>query len=120
MLTEALCKLEGFTYAPSDSIYWQHGYSTEHDFIYVTTASLNNEQLQQLSDDVGNDKTLLVLCTSFRAKADRYQNLTVKKIPNHVLTRCEWSHDDYSLRIENLPKAPTKQGQQNLFNEETV
>jgi adenine-specific DNA-methyltransferase len=33
MLAEALCKLEGFTYAPSDVIYWQHGYSTEQDFM---------------------------------------------------------------------------------------
>lgn len=120
MLAEALCKLEGFTYAPSDSIYWQHGYSTERDFIYVTTASLTNEQLQQLSDEVGKDRTLLVLCTSFRAKTDNYQNLTVKKIPNNVLLRCEWSHDDYSLQIENLPKASSKQGQQNLFNEEII
>ncbi len=37
MLAEALCKLEGFTYAPSDTVYWQHGHSTERDFIYVTT-----------------------------------------------------------------------------------
>src|SRR5262249_39088439 len=36
MLAEALCKLEGFIYAPSDSVYWQHGHSTERDFIYVT------------------------------------------------------------------------------------
>ncbi len=120
MLTEALCKLEGFTYAPSDSMYWKHGYSTECDFIYVTTASLTSEQLQQLSDEIGSDNSLLVLCTSFRAKTDNYQNLTVKKIPNHVLSRCEWNHDDYSLRIENLPKASPNQGQQNLFNEETV
>jgi adenine-specific DNA-methyltransferase len=120
MLTEALCKLEGFTYAPSDSIYWQHGYSTECDFIYVTTSSLTNEQLHQLSDDVGNDRTLLVLCTSFRANTENYPNLTVKKIPNHVLSRCEWGHDDYSLQIENLPKAPPKQGQQNIFNEEAL
>ena len=27
MLAEALCKLEGFTYAPSDAIYWQQGHS---------------------------------------------------------------------------------------------
>ena len=40
MLAEALCKLEGFTYAPSDAIYWQQGHSTERDFIYVTTAQL--------------------------------------------------------------------------------
>lgn len=59
---------KGFTYAPSDSIYWQHGYSTEQDFIYVTTANLNHDQLQQLSDEVGLDRSLLVLCTAFRAR----------------------------------------------------
>jgi len=106
MLAEALCKLEGFTYAPSDSVYWQHGHSTERDFIYVTTANLTHEQLQQLSDEVGPERSLLVLCTAFRAKADLYPNLTVKKIPKQVLSRCEWGHDDYSLRVENLPQAP--------------
>ncbi|HEY3524975.1 MAG TPA: site-specific DNA-methyltransferase [Nitrososphaeraceae archaeon] len=101
MLAEALCKLGGFTYSPSDSIYWQHGYSTERDFIYVTTASLTNEQLHQLSDEVGDDRTLLVLCTSFRTKTELYSNLTVKKIPKYVLSRCEWGLDEYS-KIINL------------------
>ena len=118
MLAEALCKLEGFTYAPSDAVYWQHGHSTERDFVYVTTASLTHEQLQQLADEVGPDRSLLVLCTAFRAKADAYPNLTVKKIPRQVLSRCEWGHDDYSLQVENLPKQPPKPGQQALFGEE--
>ena len=107
-LAEALCKLEGFTYAPSDAVYWQHGTSTERDFIYVTTATLSHEQLQQLSDEVGPDRSLLVLCTAFRGRGD-YPNLTVKKIPRQVLSRCEWGHDDYSLQVENLPKAPPVQ-----------
>jgi adenine-specific DNA-methyltransferase len=106
MLAEAICKLEGFTYAPSDTIYWQHGQSTEQDFLYVTTASLNHDQLQQLSDEVGSDRSLLVVCTSFRGRKEGYPNLTVKKIPKAVLTRCEWGHDDYSLKVENLPAAP--------------
>ena len=106
MLMEALCKLEGFTYAPSDSVYWQHGNSTERDFIYVTTASLTHEQLQQLNDEVGPERSLLVLCTAFRARANTYENLTVRKIPKQVLARCEWGHDDYSLQVENLPRAP--------------
>ena len=118
MLAEALCKLEGFTYAPSDSVYWQHGYSTERDFLYATTAQLNHEQLQQLSDEVGTERSLLVLCAAFRGKADRYPNLTVKKIPKQVLSRCEWGHDDYSLQVENLPKAEPRKGQQALFGEE--
>ena len=105
MLAEALCKLEGFTYAPSDAVYWQHGHSTERDFLYVTTASLSHEQLQSLSDEVGPDRTLLVLCLAFRARADAWPNLTIRKIPKQVLSRCEWGHDDYSLRVENLPMA---------------
>ena len=117
MLAEALCKLEGFTYAPSDAVYWQHGHSTERDFIYVTTATLNHEQLQQLSDEVGPDCSLLVLCPAFRGRGE-YPNLTVKKIPKQVLSRCEWGHDDYSLRVENLPQKPPEPGQQALFGVE--
>ena len=104
MLAEAMCKLEGFTYAPSDTAYWRHGHSTETDFIYVTTQTLTREQLQKLSDEVGESRSLLVMCGAFRAKnLDEFPNLTVKKIPKAVLNRCEWGHDDYSLEIKNLP-----------------
>jgi adenine-specific DNA-methyltransferase len=115
MLAEAVCKLEGFTFAPSDTLYWQHGHSTERDFLYVTTASLSHDQLQQLSDEVGPDRTLLVVCSSFRGRKEGYPNLTVKKIPKAVLTRCEWGKDDYSLNVENLPKALPPMGQQELL-----
>lgn len=114
MLAEAICKIEGFTYDPSDTIYWLHGHSTERDFIYVTTQNLGPDRLQQLSDEVGSDRSLLVLCTAFRGKPDRYPNLTVKKIPKQVLSRCEWAHDDYSLQVQNLPQAPPKPGQIDL------
>jgi adenine-specific DNA-methyltransferase len=120
MLAEALCKLEGFTYAPSDSVYWQHGQSTERDFLYVTTQILSRDQLQELSDDVGPERSLLVLCSAFRGRPDQFPNLTVKKIPKQVEMRCEWGHDDYSLKVENLAKAPPKPGQQQLlFGEES-
>lgn len=75
---------------------------------YVTTQTLGIEQLQQLSEEVGSERSLLVLCSAFRANPDRWPNLTVKKIPNHIRSRCEWGHDDYSLNVENLPKAPPR------------
>jgi len=108
MLAEAMCKLEGFIYAPSDTAYWQHGNSTEMDFIYVTTQTLTREQIQKLSDEVGESRSLLVMCGAFRVRnLDEFPNLTVKKIPKAVLNRCEWGHDDYSLEIKNLPmKSP--------------
>ena len=105
MLAEAVCKLEGFTYQPSDIDWWNHGYSTETDYIYVTTQNLSMEQLAQLSDEVGSDRTLLVMCGAFRGEADRFENLTIKKLPKAILKRCEWGHDDYSLNVQNLPMA---------------
>ena len=120
MLAEAVCKLEGFAYAPSESAYWQHGRSTERDFIFVTTQALNHEQLQHLSDEVGPDRTLLVVCSAFRGRKDGYPNLTIKKIPKAVLSRCEWGHDDYSLKVENLPPAPPPPGQQELLLDSVI
>ena len=106
MLAEAVCKLEGFTYAPSDEVYWQHGHSTETDFIYVTTQFMNREMLTRLSDEVGENRSLLVVCKAFRVKPDAFENLTLKKIPKAVLRKCEWGKDDYSLEIRDLPPAP--------------
>lgn len=107
MLAEAICKLEGFSFNPSETLYWQHGRSTEKDFIYITTQTLSREQLQKLSDEVGEGRTLLVMCSAFRVKnMDEFKNITIKKIPKAVLSRCEWAHDDYSLEIKNLPFQP--------------
>ena len=114
MLAEAVCKLEGFVYEPSDTVYWQHGRSTERDFIYVTTQHFTHEQLRQVSEEVGQERSLLILCTAFRGKQDAYPNLTIKKIPKAVLSRCEWGRDDYSLEVANLSPAPPKPGQQGL------
>jgi len=119
MLAEAVCKLEGFTYAPSNSRFWQHGHSTEQDFIYVTTQTLSHEQLQLLNDEVGGQRTLLVMCAAYRAAADAaYPNLTIKKIPQAVLQRCEYGKDDYSLQVENLPQAPPQKLEQERELEE--
>lgn len=110
MLAEALAKLEGFTYMPSENLWWQHGYSSENDFIYVTTQSLSVEQLQVLSDEVGAGRSLLICCSAWRGitadqAAERFPNLSLKKIPKMILKRCEWGHDDYSLNVANLPMA---------------
>ncbi len=117
LLAEAVCKLEGFRYEPSAEVYWQQGRSTERDFLYVTTAAMNDAQLQQLSEEVGPERSLLVLCSSFRQRSGGYPNLTVKKIPAAVLERCEWGRDDYSLRVAALPEAEREARQAALFPE---
>jgi adenine-specific DNA-methyltransferase len=124
MLAEAVCKLMGFTYAPSESCYWLHGRSSERDYLFVTTQSLTHEQLAGLADEVGDERTLLICCKAFRANLDAFPNLTVRKIPQTVLRKCEWGKDDYSLSVGNLPMAaiPTPEAvssvQPSLFEED--
>jgi adenine-specific DNA-methyltransferase len=123
MLSAAMCKLEGFAYAPSETLWWQHGHSSERDFIYVTTQTLSAEQLEALAEEVGPERSLLVCCGAYRGvtgaqAAQRWPQLTIKKIPKMVKDRCEWGHDDYSLNVANLPmaqKKPTEPAQDDLF-----
>ncbi len=105
MLAEAMCKHMGFTYAPSQNPleYWSHGFSSERDFIYVTTQALTHSMLKALSHDVGPDRHLLICCKAFSGKSDEFTNLSIRRIPQAVLANCEWNRDDYSLRIASLP-----------------
>lgn len=108
LLAQAICKLEGFTYAPSETVYWQHGHSTETDFIYVTTQNLTRRQIEALAEKVGEKRSLVIYCKAFRMRTglDQFPQLTLKKIPKEVLGKCEWGKDDYSLEIKNLAPAP--------------
>ena len=105
-LSQAVCKLMGFVYQPDEIHYWMQGRSSEADFIYVTTQNLTHQQLAAISEEVGEERTLLVCCKAFRANSDAFTNLTIRKIPQAVLRKCEWDHDDYSLNVANLPEAP--------------
>lgn len=105
-VTQAVCKLMGFVYQPDETRYWMQGRSSETDFIYVTTQSLTHEQLVAISEEVSSECTLLVCCKAFHANVDAFPNLTVRKIPQAVLRKCEWGKDDYSLNVANLPEAP--------------
>ncbi|WP_375685196.1 site-specific DNA-methyltransferase [Bartonella sp. TT110JLCBS] len=102
MLSEAMCKHMGFTYAPDENHYWMQGYSTETDYIYVTTSAMTYEQLRIMSEEVGSHRTLLICCTAFDTKTASFENLTLTKIPRAVLEKCEWGRDDYSLNVANL------------------
>ncbi len=112
MLAEAICKLEGFTYAPSKVDWWDQGYSTETDHIYVTTQTLSMEKLEALSEEVGHDRTLLVMCGAFRCEAGHFANLTLKKLPKAILDKCQFGQDDYSLNVANLTDDATDDSDQ--------
>lgn len=111
MLAEAMCKHLGFAYAPSQDPleYWRHGQSSERDFLFVTTHALTHDMLSAISYDVGPDRHLQICCKAFSSKqANKFENLTLVRIPQAILATCEWGRDDYSLRIANLPSVATE------------
>ncbi len=103
MLAAAMCKHLGFTYAPSEDEgeWWRHGQSSETDFLYVTTQSLTRDALKLLSDEVGEGRSLMICAPAFSGSFDDFENLSCTKIPNAILSRCEWGRDDYSLNVSD-------------------
>ncbi len=104
MLAAAMAKHEGFRYAPDENCYWKQGRSTEKDYIFTTTNFVIAEFIDALHEEMLPDESLLICCKAFQeACTDRYPNITVKKIPNMLLGRCEFGKEDYSLNIVNVP-----------------
>ena len=105
MLAAAMAKQEGFTYSPDEETYWKQGYSSETDFIYTTTQFMTAENMAAIHEMMGEDESLLICCTSFQKECrSAFPNITIKKIPQMLLGRCEFGKDDYSLNIIDLPQ----------------
>src|SRR4030066_144455 len=108
MLAAAMAKHEGFKYSPDETVYWKQGKSTEKDYIFTTTNFITLEFLDKIHEEMQTDENLLICCKSFsKACKYRYPNITVKKIPNLLLGRCEFGKEDYSLNIINMPVEQT-------------
>ena len=104
MLAAAMAKQEGFTYAPSTDVYWKQGYSSESDFIYTTTQFMTVEGLAAIRETMTEGESLLICCTSFQRECKQaFSNISINNIPQMLLGRCEFAHDDYSLNIIDLP-----------------
>jgi adenine-specific DNA-methyltransferase len=103
-LAAAMAKHEGFRFMPDETYYWKQGKSTEKDFIFTTTNFVSVEFIDTIHGEMKSDESLLICCTSFSKAADRYPNITIKKIPKMLLGRCEFGKEDYSLNIINMPQ----------------
>lgn len=104
MLVAAVAKLNGFHYAPNDEVFWKQGYSRDKSYIYVTTQYVTAAVLNSIAADMGPMESLLVCAPAFDLGLNRlYDNITVRKIPQSVLDKCEYGVDNYNLNIVDLP-----------------
>lgn len=118
MLAAAMAKQEGYTYQPDTALYWKQGRSSEHDYIYTTTQFLTVESIDAISETMQDGESLLICCTAFQKEcATHAKNITVKKIPQMLLGRCQFNKDDYSLNIIDMPQLDVESEED--FEEET-
>lgn len=105
MLVAAVTKVNGYFYAPDPEIFWKQGYSQDNSFIYVTTQYLTAAMLDSLAKEVDAFGSLLICAPAFDVGLNkRYDNITVKKIPQSVLDKCEYGVDNYNLNIMEVPE----------------
>lgn len=105
MLVAAVTKVNGYFYAPDPEVFWKQGYSQDNSFIYVTTQYLTAAMLDSLAKEVDAFESLLICAPAFDVGLNkRYDNITVKKIPQSVLDKCEYGVDNYNLNIVEVPE----------------
>lgn len=104
MLAAAMALHEGFTYQPDEKLFWKQSVGNENSYLFVTTRHLNSTFLDSIKDTMEENEYLIVACRSYDAGLDKaYSNITIKKIPQMLLERCEFDKSDYNLNIVHPP-----------------
>ena len=104
MLAAAMALHEGFTYQPDSNLFWKQSVGNENSYLFVTTRHLNSPFLDSIKDTMVEGEYLIIACRSYDAGLDKaYENITIKKIPQMLLDRCEFGKTDYNLNIVHPP-----------------
>ena len=105
MLVAAVSKINGYRYAPDKETFWKQGISQGSSYIFVTTEYFTAALLDGIAQEVGELERLLICAPAFDVGLNqRYENITVRKIPQSVLDKCEYGVDNYNLNIVNPPE----------------
>ena len=104
MLAAAMALHEGFTYEPDSSAFWKQSHGNEKSYLFVTTRHLNAAFMDSIIGGMEDDEYLVIACCSFDKGMDKLNpRITVKKIPQMLLERCEFDKADYNLNIIHPP-----------------
>lgn len=104
MLAAAVALHEGFHYQPDSNLFWKQSVGNESSYLFVTTRHLNSTYLDSIKDTMDDGEYLIIACRSFDSGLDKaYGNITIKKIPQMLLSRCEFGKADYNLNIVHPP-----------------
>lgn len=103
-LAAAVALHEGFTYQPDKDMFWKQSVGSEKSYLFVTTRHINAAYLDSIQSTMEDDEYLIIACKSFESGLDKAQGrITIKKIPQMLLSRCEFDKDNYNLNIVHPP-----------------
>lgn len=104
MLASAVALHEGFTYSPDKDLFWKQSYGNEKSFLFVTTRHITGGYIDAIKDSMTDGEYLVIACSSYDSGLEAaYDNITLKKIPEMLLERCEFGATDYNLNIVHPP-----------------
>jgi adenine-specific DNA-methyltransferase len=104
MLAAGVALHEGFTYQPDGNLFWKQSVGNEKSYLFVTTRHLTSAYLDSIKGSMEEDEYLVIACRSFDNGLDKaYEHITIKKIPQMLLDRCEFGRDNYNLNIVHPP-----------------
>ena len=104
MLAAAMALHEGYTYQPDSNIFWKQSHGSENAYLFVTTRHMNTAFMQSIIGTMQENESLVIACCSFDKGIEKLNpHITVKKIPQMLLERCEFDRFDYNLNIIHPP-----------------
>ena len=104
MLAAAMALHEGYTYQPDSTVFWKQSHGSENAYLFVTTRHLNAAFMQSIIGTMQGNESLVIACCSFDKGMEKLNpHITVKKIPQMLLERCEFDKSDYNLNIIHPP-----------------
>lgn len=103
-LAAAVALHEGFTYQPDSGSFWKQSIGNEKSWLFVTTRHMTAAFLDSIHNSMEDGEYLLIACRSFDKGLEKvYPEISIKKIPQMLLDRCEFGKTDYNLNIVHPP-----------------
>jgi adenine-specific DNA-methyltransferase len=90
MLCEAICKLEGFKYAPQGEM---HGKSSESRFIHIATDMITGKYINHITKELSEHDSILIYGTKVQSNLLLTENIEVKRIPKDILEKFDFESE---------------------------
>lgn len=104
MLAAAVAKLCGYRFAPREDNPYIHGVNNVGGFIFVTTQYITAPLLGEIAKHFSDTQSLVICASAFQVGIkNNFPNIKLRKIPQSVLSKCEYGADNYNLNVVEFP-----------------